>query len=237
MSSTLAIARVQGVSLLLASRLGCVLILHVSTAKTRTRTIIIKVVVVLVTKVITIIAMLYVNRRMDQVKHRVVYARRKSRYAFRLLPTFLCITAYKDARMDRQAKLLSAAKRSQSSSSEPPLASSDVGVLVGAPTPTPPFLDSDLSSAGPETGPSPADAPHVVRNSMPLLPPAHGDTEVCVSGGDPHVRYPQASRGMDIDARAVHSIPATALPCLAHARPLTNEIELEEGRASFALAL
>lgn len=48
-------------------------------ATTRTGTIV-KVAVVLITAGVTIIAMRYINRKMDEVKGRVIYARRKARY-------------------------------------------------------------------------------------------------------------------------------------------------------------
>ena len=48
-------------------------------ATTRTGTIV-KVVVVVITIGVTIIAMRYINRKMEEVKGRVIYARRKARY-------------------------------------------------------------------------------------------------------------------------------------------------------------
>ena len=48
-------------------------------ATTRTGTIV-KVVVVVITMGVTIIAMRYISRKMEEVKGRVIYARRKARY-------------------------------------------------------------------------------------------------------------------------------------------------------------
>ncbi len=82
----------------------------------------VKVAVVLVTGVMTVVAMRYIDRKMDEVKHRVVYARRKARCVSaivslvldtkRFLLTVLLCSVYFALSGSRQMKALAAAEPS-----------------------------------------------------------------------------------------------------------------------------
>ena len=64
----------------------------------------IKVVVILITLAVTILSMWYVNRKMDEAKHRVVYARRKARYVVCIPFVILSRLTFRSLRTDVAGK-------------------------------------------------------------------------------------------------------------------------------------